>query len=156
MLPEISEMGEKKNSEKAIDLVWQLDRVGLILSHPSGVTYSNQTGGYACYHPEMEGVFVPLGEQAIIQQERLEEYFIGPKWQGACYNGIDEETVDFVDCVLAASPLTRRLKVNRDKLAESHEAWIYVIISPSDREDDIPELQEVTTGTGVITWVNSD
>jgi hypothetical protein len=34
--------------------------LGLIIEHPTGVIYSNQTGGNFCLQPELEGAFVPL------------------------------------------------------------------------------------------------
>jgi len=34
--------------KRPIIRLWQLHGIGLIITHPSGVMYSNQTGGYAC------------------------------------------------------------------------------------------------------------
>ena len=33
---------------------------GLIVPKNTGVIYTNQTDGYACDHPTLEGVFIPL------------------------------------------------------------------------------------------------
>jgi hypothetical protein len=141
---------------KPIIRLWQLTGIGLIIAHPSGVLYANQTGGYACHHPAMEGSFVPLMDPDIDQQKALEDYFTGPKWHGHCYNGIDDETADVVDGVLATSPLTRRLTVNRAMLKDSQEAWIHVHIAPDGEENGYEEFYGFPSGRGVITWENSD
>lgn len=36
------------------------DLLGLIVLMPSGVIFSNQTGGTMCAHPDAEGIYVPL------------------------------------------------------------------------------------------------
>jgi hypothetical protein len=141
---------------KPIINLWQLDGIGLIVSHPTGILYSNQTGGYACLSPQFEGAFVPLKDPLVNQQEELERHFTGSKWKGHCYNQIDDETADFIDTVLASSYLSNRLKVNREKLADSHEAWIHVVISPDDRDGDLQEFSGFTSSFGVLTWENSD
>src|SRR6478735_2795556 len=41
--------------------LWESVGLGLIVEMPSGVLYSNQTGGFSCLHPSAEGVFLPLG-----------------------------------------------------------------------------------------------
>ena len=142
--------------DKPVISLWPLNGIGLIIAHPSGVLYMNQVGGYACNHPRMEGAFVPLMDPDIDQQKALEDYFTGPKWHGHCYNGIDAETADFVDGVLATSPLTRRLHVNREKLAASEEAWIHVRIAPNEDEKSFGKFAGFPSGMGVITWENSD
>jgi len=136
--------------------LWQLNGIGVIIAHPTGVLYTNQVGGYACDHPSMEGAFVPLMDPDIDQQKALEDHFTGPKWRGHCYGGIDEETADVVDDILAMSPLTRRLTVNREKLAYSEEAGIHVRIAPDEEENSFGEFDGFPDDTGVLTWENSD
>jgi hypothetical protein len=63
------------SDEKPIIRLWQLTGLGLIIAHPSGVIYSNQTGGYACDHRELEGVFVPLTDPDVDQYAPLDEHF---------------------------------------------------------------------------------
>src|SRR5262249_23681700 len=55
--------------------------IGIILEHPSGVIYSNQTMGNACNQPEVEGVFVPFDAEDAWQ--RLAAHFEGPKYRGS-------------------------------------------------------------------------
>lgn len=44
-----------------VDL-WNSDEVGLIIKHPTGVIYTNQTGGTLCDHMQQEGYYIPLRE----------------------------------------------------------------------------------------------
>jgi len=137
-----------------IDL-WQLHPVvGIIVAHPSGVVYTNQTGGYATFHPSMEGVFVPLSRAGELQAALDEHFFEGPKWEGHCYSGIDAETADFIDQLLSTVPPLRGVTVNRDRLKESMEAWIHLTIArPADDESAFSDF----AGTAaVLTWENSD
>ncbi|MCB1277693.1 DUF6210 family protein [Prosthecobacter sp.] len=131
-----------------IDL-WDNDLPGLIIACKSGVTYTNQVGGYACRHPEIEGVFVPLPGS---MSEKLDAHFTGPKWCGHCYDAIDDETASTVDEILAELAfVSTTVRVDRKKLADSCEAWIWVTISSNGYL--WPGLSEEN---GVLTWGNSD
>jgi len=149
------------SGKPTIDL-WRVAGLGLIISHPSGVWYEAQVGGYACLHPQMEGVYVPLWEEFPDPQETaLYEYFTGPKWAGHCYDGIDDETADFIDRVLSSSTYTNNLKVDRNRLKECIEAWVYVdIASTVDDEGNLIvngwDFSYFRTTEGVLTWQNSD
>lgn len=136
--------------------LYDLDGIGLIISYASGVLYSNQTGGYLCSQPEIEGVFAPLNNRLTDQQTKLNDFFTGSKWGGNCYDGIDKETADFVDLVLLESDQTEMLRVDRDKLAESHEAWIHVHILESKKNPDLQDIHGFAGSHGVLTWLNSD
>ena len=130
--------------------------VGLIVSYPSGVYYTNQTGGYACMWPVLEGVFAPLTNPVLDQSTKLNGFFIGSKWEGRCDEGIDEETADFIDSVLIESNQTKILRVNRDKLADSHEAWIHVVILKGRESAELQQFYGSAGEIGVLTWENSD
>jgi len=140
--------------DKPLVRLWELHGLGLIISCPSGVIYSNQVDGYANDHLTMEGTFVPLQDEDVDQQTMLYEYFTGPKWRGHCYGGIDEETADFLDSVFALSPSSACLKVNREKLAHCGEAWIHVVITPEDARFLL--FEGFSSTSGVATWENSD
>ena len=45
--------------------------LGLIICCDSSVIYSNQTGGSACLHPEIEGVFIPLRNDYTENEKRF-------------------------------------------------------------------------------------
>ena len=134
--------------------VWETQSLGLIILCPTGVLISNQTGGYACLHPEVEGIYVPLLNDA----HELEAFFTGPKWQGHCYDGIDEETADFIDAFLMR-PTGGELafiRVNRDRLKDSHEAWVYVDVTEPPATQGINLFTGFGIATGILTWPNSD
>jgi len=137
----------------SIDL-WPFRSIGVIVAHPSGVVYSTQAGGYATRHPALEGVFIPL-EPGDLQARLDEHFFYGPKWEGHCYSGIDDETADFIDRLLAASPLTRAIVVDRTRLKESMEAWIHVTIASAGTDGD-RAFGGFDGRSGVLIWENSD
>lgn len=140
--------------------VWEFNGIGLIIKWPSGVFFSNQTGGYACHHPQVEGVFVPLMDREAPYCEALEElerYFTGEKYGGWCDNGIDTETADFIDSLLATAIGLQFIKVDRSMLADSEEAWVHAIIYPNQYEPRSPVVHGFEDGVGaVLTWPNSD
>lgn len=126
--------------------------LGLIVEAPGGQIYSNQAGGYACHHPELEGAYVALGPTP----ECFENHFAGEtsKWKGHCYDGIDEETARFLDAALASDALGRIgcVTIDRARLRESEEAWVWVRIA----ENSHPLLRAYGGRKGVLVWENSD
>ena len=132
------------------------ERIGLIICWKSGVEYINQTGGLACFLSRQEGVFVPIGEGLLNQDELLWEHFTGSKWFGACMDGIDEETADYIDDVLAQNIETACVKVDRTRLGKSHEAWIYVQIEENSESEERRIIKGFEGCKAVLTWDNSD
>lgn len=108
--------------------LWHGPGLGLIVLGQSGVLYTNQTGGYACLHPAAEGWYVPLVDSRYDQDAALKAYFGGPPWNGACATGITNVDADFVDRLLQSSSVSAFLRVDRERLANSHEAWLHVLI----------------------------
>ena len=152
------------SSNPIIDLMFS-NGIGVILLVSSGVRYHNQAGGSACRQPTAEGVYVPLWEETIDQEGMLHEHFFeGPKWQGGCMNGIDMEDADIIDQVLDRSLHTRYIKVDRTRLKESYEAWIFVDVltqpdgNAKSSSADIPDFLMAGFGAckGVLVWANSD
>jgi hypothetical protein len=143
--------------DKPLVQLWGVRQFGLIVLFRSGVYFSNQTGGYACYHPMEEGVFVPLREEEPNQEKELQGYFTGPKWSGWCCKGIDGETADFIDSVMAKTDLTKNIKVDRARLKDSHEAWVFVDFGNTEPYGfgDV-EISGFGVCKGVLTWQNSD
>lgn len=143
--------------EKPLVQLWDAKQFGLIVLRHSGVYFSNQTGGYACYHPIVEGVFIPLGEEASNQEKELQGHFTGHKWAGWCCDGIDGETADFIDSVMAKSDLTKDVTVDRARLKESHEAWVHVDFRNTEPYGfGSVEVSGFGICKGVLTWENSD
>jgi hypothetical protein len=123
------------------------ETIGLILMGQTGAFYANQTGGYACWHREIEGTFISLGESPF----EFYEFFGGPPWGGYCDNGINAPTADFLDTWLA-SRLNGVCRVDRTSMSKSAEAWILVTIEPNVH----PDLQKFAGKSAVLTWANSD
>ncbi|MFP2957696.1 DUF6210 family protein [Myxococcus sp. 1LA] len=131
--------------------------LGLILLWPTGILYSNQTGGLSCLQPQAEGAFIPLVDELVAQAELLRQHFTGPKWQGACSRGIDEETALEIERILGLSHVTRELgvRVNRARLEESHDAWVFVDL-PAQPERALATVARIPSSQGILTWANSD
>lgn len=131
--------------------------LGLIILQPSGAFYELETGGYACYHALAEGVFVPIHRPPDDDQEMLlTAHFTGPKWEGWCDEGIDEATAEHVDHILSLSPETSYLKVDRTRLGDSREAWIYVNVSEPTDDPRVARISGFGKCKGVFVWGNSD
>ena len=130
--------------------------MGLIILQPSGAFSTPETGGIACYPELAAGVFVPLHEETdASQQGLLTAHFTGPKWNGSCDDGIDEQTAEYVDYVFSLSPATNYLRVDRVRLDDCKEAWIYVRVrEPS--ENSYPPISGFGDCKGVFIWSNSD
>jgi hypothetical protein len=140
---------------KIIDLYGMPYEVMLIVEHGSGVMYENQAGGTLCLKPSIEGVLAPVNLEPD-QVEQIMNLPYEPR------RGISAEVADGIDAVLAAAPRARYLKVDRARLADSLEAWVFVTaeISNSDvrRHDDVEAgcPRGFGRSTGVLTWINSD
>lgn len=137
--------------------------LGLILAWPSGVVITNQTGGTSNLSPELEGVFVPLrnyrthkGSVLISPENELFAYFARDKWGGSgATEGIDLDDAEFIETTI--DNLFPTIRVDRDRLAESHEAWIHVKVF-GDEPCDSPLFSGFAPypRAGVLTWQNSD
>lgn len=130
----------------------ELETVAGILIASTGVTYVNQAGGTACMQPEAEGALFPVdirstgaGTSAVTLLDRLTALFVEEE-------RVDEGMADAVDQVLAAFYATRGMRVDRHRLADSIEAWIYVVLD----EVENGACSEVGRAAAVLTWPNSD
>ena len=130
---------------------------GLIVLRRTGVIISNQTGGFACHHPEAEGFYIPLQSQI---HPILSGHFQGKhgQWKGECSAGIDEVTAGLIDMVYADEFDVLGFTVDRAKFKESHEAWIYVDVwNTADSTDrDFEICYGFNKRKGILTWENSD
>jgi len=139
--------------------LWDARSLGIIVCFPTGVTYTNQTCGTFCLHPKVEGCFIPLRDtngptHQPKPEDALTDHFFGPKYRGSgAWKGIDQEDADVIDGVLAQNEFTH-VRVNRDRLNDSHEAWIYVTIE--DDEEGLFSGFGPYPASGVLTWPNSD
>ncbi|WP_437926235.1 DUF6210 family protein [Sorangium sp. So ce291] len=150
-------MNEKWSMIMKRVLLWDIpDEIMLVVEHPSGVVYQNQVGGVVCWQAEMEGVLSPLDVSAGAAQ-RIQDcpYLSGRE-------GITAEVADAIDALLASEPGARFLKVDRARLGQSWEAWVYVLIdSPESSATDAAGVYHGPIygfggARGVLTWPNSD
>jgi len=102
----------------------------------------------------MEGVYVPLRMEA----PEMQQYFAGHPWNGQCDNGIDIQTADFIDTYLTRIDhgMLDFIRVDRERLKESHEAWINVIVQEPTTEAKMSLVSGFGQSLGVLTWQNSD
>ncbi|MDI3288350.1 DUF6210 family protein [Polyangium sp. 15x6] len=148
--------------------------LGLIVLRATGVSFFNQAGGVCCLQPVEEGIFVPLGAPEV--EQALSEYILAT-YGPAGTSRLDRKDADVVDQLLAKDRNTRMLSVDRARIHDSCEAWIYVDIGAHpDRYPELPiEGNERTWADpnspinqslslifgfgrckGVLTWPNSD
>jgi len=129
--------------------------LGIIIQHPSGVLYTNQTCGTCCDHPEVEGVFVPFdAEESWL---RLSAHFEGPKYRGSgAMRGIDEDDATFIELVLREGRMGVPLVVDRSHLEASHEAWVHVLIKGETGSCPLASGFGPYPRRAVLTWPNSD
>jgi hypothetical protein len=138
----------------------------MIIEYPSGITYEAQTGGNLCRQSKMEGVFMLIGNdfqddwRLVGPMSELYEYFAGPPFYGeGAIGGLAEEHAAFIDAILRKYRISPNISVDRSRLAESDEAWVYVTISG---EEDTEHEFKTFAGFGpyprsaVLTWANSD
>ena len=125
------------------------------------VKVSNQTGGTACLHPEVEGIFLPLNNDYesnltfISPEIELSKYFEGSKYRGTgATSGIDIEDANFINTLLESMKLKESFEVNTQKLKDSHEAWIWLTLKKDQTE--LFEGFEAITEEAILTWANSD
>lgn len=137
--------------------------VGLVIPWPSNVVYVNQTTGYHCFQSHVEGVYVPLDSYIVPKSKsdmsdlatKLFRYFEGPPHKGwGAPDGITEKDADFIDSVLHERKFGEAIAVDRDRLKESHEAWVYVKIL-GDVDEYLLHFEPYPR-EAILTWPNTD
>lgn len=138
---------------------------GLIICCQTGVMVSNQTGGTSCLQSEIEGMYVPIENEDLSKCKgygsnsidlQLGEIFCGPKYRGSgATRGLDEIDADHIDAVLENHQLKPTLSVDRNRLRDSHEAWVHVVIQGDSNLETYTDFFPYPR-PGVLTWCNSD
>lgn len=90
---------------------------GIIVSHPTGVSFSNQAGGLCCAQPSVEGFYVPFEHNHDF--ESLHDVLCD-----AFESNRAPERLDEIDRAIAYL----KLKVDRERASELMEAWVPVVI----------------------------
>ncbi|MBI5927699.1 MAG: hypothetical protein HY862_00205 [Chloroflexi bacterium] len=137
-------------------LLWSLEYAGLIILYPSGVIYQNQTDGLYCWQDCEEGVFVPLFDIALPNENRETQLGLLHEELAKFFSGgmqMSARIADSIDVLLQNYVPLRGIKIDRVRLYESKEAWVYVKCISLDKTD--------YSGFGdsfnaVLTWPNSD
>jgi hypothetical protein len=131
--------------------LWNVEGVVAIVLESSGVIYSNQTCGHACMQPEEEGVLVPFNDDPPLDEpEKALWQRLRSILEHAHY--LTPDLADRVDTTLADQPDTRCARVDRSRLDDSHESWVYVDIAA----DASSLLSGFGQAKAVLTWPNSD
>ncbi|OED48096.1 hypothetical protein AB832_00370, partial [Flavobacteriaceae bacterium (ex Bugula neritina AB1)] len=117
--------------------IWDTVGLGIIIEYPTGVLISNQTGGTACLHPKIEGIYLPLAndyneqtKEFLSPEIALSNHFKRSKYNGnGATKGIDLEDVHMIKTILNRSGLDEFIEIDVNRLTESHEAWIRITIN---------------------------
>jgi hypothetical protein len=137
--------------------LWDIsNEIMLVVEFSSTVRYRNQVGGVVCASEELEGVLAPID----LSDGAVERICDLPYPNGT--QGISVEIADTIDSILKSEPCAAFLKVDRERLEDSWEAWVYVMIE-APRDPD-PNRADRYFGSifgfgscrGVLTWQNSD
>ena len=157
--------------------LYGLEQLGLILFHPSGIIYSNQTGGHSCIQSAEEGSLVILGfyDGCPTLQTQLKQ-----ELENVCW--LSEQQADAIDVFFKSHFGSLCLTIDRSRMKDSMEAWLYVDVAdqpayPPHAHWSILNLEEQNQYTeiyphierpnsfsfygfgpskGVLTWPNSD
>lgn len=151
----MAEYHQYSSGKPEIDL--SLNQAGLIILFPSGVTYHNQTCGTACLQRYAEGILVLLTDPYLVlgapfatYQCLLESKLRNLDWLPK--PGITEARAAEIDTFLKSSKYTEGLTVDREQLAKSEEAWVWVNVEPAD----LAMYSAFGSCKGVLVWPNSD
>ena len=137
-------------------LLWSINQACLLIIGESGVTYQNQTGGHFCMQRCEEGYLVPLADCYLVKDASVETYqcpieegLRRLEWGGT---GIDEESASAIDALLQSNGYTAGLTVDRERMHESEEAWVYVNVAHSE----LASYMGFGDCKGILVWPNSD
>ena len=131
--------------------LWNAIGALAIILRKSGVIYTNQVGGASCAKPKEEGFLIPFNDDAPLDQpegalvKRLSALLEN-------YMYLKDEEADAIDAILASYPDTACARVDRTRLRDSMEAWVYVDIE--EPHDSL--FQGFGRCKAVLTWPNSD
>jgi hypothetical protein len=122
----------------------------------SPVMYTNQTNGYACSHPEMKGILVPVEFQSDIQDKFINDVYMGSGW------ALDSDEFQ-ADIPKILSQLNEYFsdeylfELDTDKTTKNTESWVYLHAKRSRSDTIIDILSDFPDELkAVLTWPNSD
>jgi len=139
--------------------------IGLIIETAQGLTYSHQSGGLALRYPELTGAYIPFGSESQRLAVKLAATFVDHTWSGG--EILTEARADAIDAALQESGCSA-VRVNRTRLANSHEAWVHIEIVEDEANSRSygntigwvfigeSEVSGLGGSKGVLVWPNSD
>lgn len=128
-------------NKKTISL-YGLTQLALIILGESNVFYTNQAGGYSCCQLREEGWLAIIGEDYDMSKKVADS--LGKYVENKV--GLTIEDADYIDSVFRNDDTTFFLSVDRTRLQNSMEAWLYVNI------DEQPPVPIEAFKFGVGTW----
>ena len=155
MIFDVIQLGVTLNTTDMIEVdLQEVDGAHFLVACDSRVKYSDQCGGLACQQRELTGFLVPCAGSKQIVKQFASYFYCGPKYNGDCHSGIDEEDAKFIDDKLASMGHDH-FSVDREMLAQSVEAWIHLRVNC-----DIPCIpfcyNSDPASRVVLIWQNSD
>lgn len=132
--------------------LWDMSGAALIVPEETGVIFTNQVNGTACDHPKLEGILIPINNDCLPENhENLLETKLCALFDGA-WDAITDEKANEIDLVLSSFRETESIAVDRSKIAQSVESWLYVIAN----ETEFSCFSGFGEIRGILTWQNSD
>jgi len=118
----------------------------LIVPAPSGVIYSNQVAGYQTNQAELEGILVPVDcwNQAGTL-ERVDRLMLDK-------DRLTVADADEIDALLSAAEFGIPARVDRDRLADSSESWLWLVVD----QEALLLVEGLEFTAAVLTTENSD
>lgn len=121
--------------------------MGIIMEHEGGCVYGVQCEGVGCDYRRLEGYFVPL----VDDTGYLSEIAHGAGTGMCCASRIVEAAAVAIDGWLREYGF----EVDRERLGQSTEAWVWVKVKPDAEEWMIAHGLPAGAG-GVLVWWNCD
>ncbi len=131
--------------------LWNLCGAAVIIPASTGVTYSNQVNGTACFQEQLEGILVPLNNDYLPEEYELSlEFHLRSLFHGPMT--FNAEIGEQVQSALEQFQETKGVKVNMARVTESYEAWVHVTL----HDVEFSSYAGFEGAEGVLTWPNSD
>lgn len=152
-------MSTEEKSERLVELDSTVG-TALILAYPTGIMYTNQVAGTACFHPKAEGVLIPfendygLDGKFFSLEIELARYFRDTWGTSGAPDGITTADADAIDALLRSRGFIDWFHVDRERQDSSYEAWIHVTVL-SDHAFYCLGFGPYPR-RGILTWANSD
>jgi len=141
--------------------LWAVENTTAIIikDENSPVTYSNQTNGIACYHPEIKGYLVPVefrGRMLVKFMSGETSPFAGGGWEldATFYDDAPQILKQLNDyfCELY------NFELDEEMIKENTEAWVHLVAKRTEKEAKFHGILQGFPNefTAILTWPNSD